>query len=84
MKKINIIINIFIAVFIGVFIGHGVYTVCYWCIYWTRGLYCLGLQNSSRIIRCAISTVVYKHLDIWCIDHYFVTDLHCDKSDHQS
>ena len=60
------------------------YCSFYWCIYWTRGLYCLGLQNSSRIIRCAISTVVYKHLDIWCIDHYFVTDLHCDKSDHQS
>ena len=71
MKKINIILNIFIAVFIAVFIGHGV-------------LYCLGLQNSSRIIRCAISAVVYKHLDIWRIYHYFVTDLHCNKSDHQS
>ena len=70
MKKINIIINIFIAVFIGVFIGHGVYTV--WDFKTHPELYVVQ------------SAPWYTSIYIWCIDHYFVTDLHCDKSDHQS
>lgn len=37
-----------------------------------------------RIVSWVLAVHALQLVHIWCIDHYFVTDLHCDKSDHQS
>lgn len=60
------------------------YGCLYWCIYWAWDLCCLELQNSSRIMRHAIGSMVYKHVGVWCIYSCCAVGLYCDKSNYQT